>query len=222
MTRKTIVFDDNLYRYFRDISVREPAVLRRLREETAGLSGAQMQIAPEQGQFMQLLVKLTGARRIVEIGTYTGASALWMALGLAGDGRIECCDRSEEWTAVARRYWEEAGVDELIRLHLAPAVETLRAMLARGEAGRFDMAFIDADKTNYTVYYEQCLELLRPGGLILFDNTLWGGSVADPDNRSEDTEAIRALNRTLFEDLRVDISLVPIGDGLTLARKHGD
>jgi predicted O-methyltransferase YrrM len=145
-----------------------------------------------------------------------------MALGLAGEGRIECCDLSEEWTAVARRYWEEAGVDALIRLHLAPAAETLQAMLARGEAGRFDMAFVDADKANYTVYYEQCLQLLRPGGLILFDNTLWGGSVADPDNRSEDTEAIRALNRTLFEDLRVDISLVPIGDGLTLARKHDD
>lgn len=222
MTRRTIVFDDTLYHYFRDISVREPVVLRRLREETADLSGANMQIAPEQGQFMQLLVRLTGARRIVEVGTYTGYSALWMSLALPEDGQIVCCDLSDEWTAIARRYWEDAGVAPWIRLRLAPARDTLAELLAQGEAGRFDMAFIDADKANYAAYYEQCLELLRPGGLILLDNTLWGGRVADPDNHTKDTEAIRAFNRELFEDMRVDISLVPIGDGLTLARKHDD
>lgn len=221
MSNRTIALDDRLYAYLTAHSLREPDVLRRLREETLALPRASMQIAPEQGQLMALLVRLIGARRIVEIGTFTGYSALAMALALPEGGRILACDVSLEWTDVARRYWAEAGVAERIELRLAPALETLGGLIADGAAGTFDIAFIDADKTNMLNYYERSLTLLRPGGLVLIDNTLWGGSVADPDRNDEDTVAIRALNDALHGDGRVDLSLVPIGDGLTIARKRG-
>ena len=180
----------------------------------------QMQIAPEQGQFMALLVELIGAKRTLEVGVFTGYSSLCVALALPPGGRIVACDSSEEWTAVARRYWREAGVDGKIDLRLGPAVETLDSLLAAGEAGRFDFAFIDADKTEYADYYERILELLRPGGLVAVDNVLWSGSVADPAKSDDDTVAIRAFNEKLLGDERVSLSLVPIADGLTLARKR--
>jgi predicted O-methyltransferase YrrM len=178
-----------------------------------------MQIAPEQGQFMALLVRLTGARRILEIGTFTGYSALAMALALPAEGRIVACDVSEAWTAVAKRYWQRAGVAGRIELRLAPALQTLDALIGEGGGGSFDFAFIDADKSRYLDYYERSLTLLRPGGLIAVDNTLWGGSVADPAKIDADTAAIRAFNAALHADPRIELSLVPIGDGLTLARK---
>ena len=179
-----------------------------------------MQIGPEQGQFMALLARLTGARRCIEVGVFTGYSSLAVALALPPDGRIVACDVSEEWTAIARRHWQAAGVDSKIELRLAPAVDTLDAMLAAGEAGRHDLAFIDADKVNYGRYYERVLELLRPGGLVVVDNTLWSGRVADPAVVDADTVALREFNERLHVDERVDLSLVPIGDALTLARKR--
>jgi len=181
---------------------------------------AQMQIGPEQGQFMALLVELMGARNALEIGTFTGYSALAVALALPEGGRLVACDISEEWTAVGRRYWEEAGVAHKIDLRLAPALETLDALLTEGRAGAFDFAFIDADKEGYDAYYERSLELVRTGGLIAFDNTLWGGKVVDPTATDVDTEAIRAINTKLAGDERVTLSLLPVGDGLTLARKR--
>lgn len=220
MSNRTIPVDDRLHDYLVAHSVRESDVKRRLRETTAALERRRMQIAPEQGQFMALLVELTGARRIIEVGTFTGYSALCMAEAMPSDGRLICCDVSEEWTGIARRFWQEAGVAGRIDLRLAPALETLDTLLAEGDAGLFDMAFIDADKGNYARYFERCLELLRPGGLILIDNTLWHGAVADPQAEDADTQAIRALNDGLLRDERVTISLVPIGDGLTLARKR--
>ena len=195
-------------------------MLRRLREKTAQLEQANMQIGPEQGQFMGFLLELIGARYVLEIGTFTGYSALAMALVLPEDGRVVSCDVSDEWTTIGRRYWEEAGVDHKIDLRLAPAVETLEALLGEGRVGTFDFAFIDADKTNIDNYYELILELVRPGALVAVDNTLWEGKVIDPDATDADTEAIRAFNAKLKEDERVSISLVPIGDGLTLARKR--
>ena len=220
MTNRTITIDDRLYHYLLGHSLRETPLMRELREQTAGHELARMQIAPEQGQFMALLVELTGAREILEIGTFTGYSALCMAQAMPADGRMVCCDLSEEWTAVAREYWERAGVRSRIDLRIAPALETLDALIADGETDRFDLAFIDADKTNYRHYYERCLLLLRRGGLLMFDNTLWGGAVADPDDNDADTLALRALNRLLHNDERVSLSLVPIGDGLTLARRR--
>ena len=220
MTRRSIGLTDEVYDYLVDVSVREPDVLRRLRDETAELEQAQMQIGPEQGQLMALLLELMGARSVIEIGTFTGYSALVMALALPEDGRIVACDVSEEWTAVARRYWEEAGVAHKVDLRLAPASETLDALLAEGRAGTFDFAFIDADKGGYDTYYEKALELLRAGGLVAIDNVLWSGKVADPTEDDEDTEALRALNAKLKRDERVSLSLVPIGDGLTLAMKR--
>jgi len=220
MSIRTTPIDDRLHEYLIAHSLRDDDVKRRLRETTAALEQRDMQIAPEQGQFMALLVELTGARRIIEIGTFTGYSALCMAEAMPRDGELICCDLSEEWTAIARRSWHEAGVDDRIALRLAPALETLDTLLAEGRAGQFDMAFIDADKGNQPTYVERCLELLRPGGLILIDNTLWGGAVADPEQEDADTQAIRALNDGLLEDQRVSLSLVPIGDGLTLARKR--
>jgi caffeoyl-CoA O-methyltransferase len=195
--------------------------MRRLREETAPMENANMQVGPEQGQFMALLVELVGARNALEVGTFTGYSALAVALALPEDGRLVACDVSEEWTAVGRRYWEEAGVAHKIDLRLAPAVETLDALLAEGRGGTFDFAFIDADKEGYDAYYERALELTRSGGLILLDNTLWRGKVADPTISDADTEALRALNTKLASDERVTLSLLPVGDGLTLARKRG-
>lgn len=220
MSRKTLTVTAELQEYLLGVSLREPRLLRRLREETSRLEAANMQISPEQGQFMGLLVELTAARNIIEVGTFTGYSALCMALAMPDDGRLICCDISDEWTAIARRYWEEAGIEERIRLRLAPAETSLRQLLKQGETGRFDMAFIDADKESYLVYYELCLQLLRPGGLLLADNTLWGGSVADPADTSADTLAIRKFNETLHQDDRISLSLLPMGDGLTLARKH--
>jgi caffeoyl-CoA O-methyltransferase len=220
MSNQTLPLTDKLYRYLLDNSVREPDVLRRLREETLEQPMANMQIAPEQGQFMQLLVRLMGARQTLEIGVFTGYSSLAVALALPPDGRVVACDLSEEWTAVARRYWKEAGVEHKIDLRLAPAVKTLQSLIDAGEAGRFDFAFIDADKVNYVKYYERALELLRPGGLIAVDNTLWGGAVADSRKRDADTQAIRDFNRRLHADARVQIALLPVGDGLTLALKQ--
>ena len=220
MTNRSISLTDSLYEYLLAVSLREPDLLRRLREETAELPNARMQIAPEQGQFMALLVRLTGARRCLEVGVFTGYSSLAVALALPDDGRIVACDVSEEWTGVARRYWAEAGVEHKIGLRLAPALETLEGLLASGEAGRFDFAFLDADKENYPDYYELLLELVRPGGLIVADNTLWSGRVADPAHGEASTVALRRFNGQLHRDERVDLSLVPIGDGLTLARKR--
>jgi len=220
MTAKNVVMDPSLQAYLQSVSLREPPLLAHLREETAALPNARMQVAPEQGQFMALLVELTGARRCLEIGVFTGYSALWVASALPPDGRLVACDVSAEWTAVARRYWEAAGVRERIDLRLAPALETLDGLLAAGAAGSFDLAFIDADKANYDAYYEACLELLRGGGLMLIDNVLWSGRVADPAVEDEDTAAIRALNGKIHTDQRVSISMLPVADGLTLALKR--
>jgi len=194
--------------------------MRRLREETASMEQANMQIGPEQGQFMALLVELIGARSVLEVGTFTGYSALAMAVALPEDGALVACDGREEWTAIGRRYWEEAGVAHKIELRLAPALETLDALLAEGRAGTFDFAFIDADKEGYDAYYARALELVRLGGLIALDNTLREGKVADPAATDVDTEAIRAINAKLSLDERVTLSLIPVGDGLTLARKR--
>ena len=220
MTRRTSHLSEELYAYLLDISLRELPVMQRLREETASMEQANMQIGPEQGQFMALLVELIGARSVLEVGTFTGYSALAMAVALPENGALVACDVSEEWTAIGRRYWEEAGVAHKIDLRLAPALETLDALLAEGRAGTFDFAFIDADKEGYDVYYERALELVRLGGLIALDNTLWEGKVADPTATDIDTEAIRAINTKLSLDERVTLSLIPVGDGLTLARKR--
>lgn len=220
MSNRTIVMNDPLYDYLLGASLRDLPVLKRLREETAKHPRGGMQISPEQGQFMQLLTKLMGARRCVEVGVFTGYSSLCVALALPADGHILACDVSEEFTAVARRYWKEAGVEQKIELKLAPALETLDGQLKVGEAGSYDLAFIDADKSNYSGYYERILKLLRPGGLVLVDNVLWDGAVIDKKDKSEDTVAIRAFNEALQRDERVDLSMLPIGDGLTLARKR--
>jgi predicted O-methyltransferase YrrM len=220
MTAKTLFMPQRMHAYLLANSVRETKLQRALRAATQRLPGAGMQIAPEQGQLLQLLVRMLEARRCIEVGTFTGYSALSVALALPKNGRIVCCDVSEEWTAVARRFWKKAGVERKINLRLAPALQTLDALLARGGAGKYDFAFIDADKSNYANYYERCLKLVRRGGLIAADNTLWYGRVADPRDREPDTPYIRAFNRKLLRDPRVDISLVPIGDGLTLARKR--
>ena len=218
MTRRTNHLPADLYAYLLEHSVRESDVMRRLREETATLANSNMQIGPEQGQFMALLVELIGAENALEVGTFTGYSALAVASALPGHGRLVTCDVSEEWTSVARRYWEEAGVGHKIDLRLAPATETLAALLAEGGEGRFDFAFIDADKEGYGAYYESTLRLVRPGGLIAIDNTLWEGKVVDPSVTDVDTRAIRRLNSKLATDDRISLSLVPIGDGLSLAR----
>jgi predicted O-methyltransferase YrrM len=220
MSNATLPLDENLYRYLLDHSLRETPLMRKLREVTAQDELSRMQIAPEQGQFIALLVELLGAERIIEVGTFTGYSALCMAQALPPGGELVCCDLSREWTDIAQSFWQEAGVDDRISLHLAPALDTLDRLLEKGAAESFDMAFIDADKPNYLNYYERCLQLLRTGGLLLFDNTLWSGAVADPRDREPDTLAIRELNDALHQDERVSISLVPIGDGLTLARKR--
>jgi predicted O-methyltransferase YrrM len=217
---RNVQVDETLYRYIVDHSVREPDVLRRLREETAKLPMAGMQIGADQGQFMALLARLIGARRCIEVGVFTGYSSLSVALALPADGQIIACDVSEEWTAIAKRYWKDAGVEEKIELRLGPAVGTLDALLKQRQAGTFDFAFIDADKGNYLAYYERCLQLLRPGGLIALDNTLWSGDVARPENQKDDTVSLRAVNDALHRDERVDLSLLPLGDGVTLARKR--
>ncbi len=220
MSNRTLSLTPELYRYLLEVSLRERPLQAELRRYTAAMPEARMQIAPEQGQFMALLVELMGARRCLEVGVFTGYSALAVALALPPEGRLVACDVSEEWTAVARSYWERAGVAQRIDLRLAPAVQTLDGLLAAGEAGCFDFAFIDADKGGYVDYYERVLALLRPGGVVAVDNVLWNGSVADPADQAPDTVAIRAFNRRLHDDERVSLSLVPIGDGLTLARKR--
>jgi predicted O-methyltransferase YrrM len=221
MSRDSLSSTDKLQAYIREVSVREPEVLTRLRAETANLEHAAMQISPEQGQFMALLVEVIGARRCLEVGVFTGYSSLIVALALPADGKVIACDVSEDYTAVARRYWAEAGVADKIDLRLAPGVETLDGLIAAGQSGTFDFAFIDADKTNYDNYYERALRLLRPGGIVTIDNVLWGGSVIKPEkDKDPNTLAIRALNRKLKDDKRVTISLLTIGDGLTVARKR--
>lgn len=220
MSRGTLNMTDELIDYVRTRGLREPAVLAELREETAKLEYAGMQISPEQGALMTNLMRMMGARRTIEVGVFTGYSTLAVAFGLPADGEIVACDVSEEWTAIARRYWERAGVADRIALHLRPAAQTLDALVADGRAGAFDFAFIDADKSGYDAYYERSLELLRPGGVVGIDNVLWGGSVADPSRTDGDTEAIRELNDKIANDERVDPSMLPIGDGLTLAVKR--
>ncbi len=220
MSRKTVALSDQLHQYLLSVSVRESQVLARLRQETEGHRLAEMQISPEQGQLMSLLVRLVEARNAIEVGVFTGYSSICIAGALAPGGRLVACDVSEEYTTIARRYWCEAGLQDRIDLRLAPAIETLDALVADGGTGCFDFAFIDADKTNYEEYFERCLTLVRPRGLIAIDNTLWDGAVIDPNNRSEDTQAIREFNSRRRDDPSVDLSLVPIGDGLTLALKR--
>ena len=219
MSNRSIGLDARLHAWLLDQLPPEHPELSRLREATARLPEAVMQIAPEQGRFMQWLVRLVAARRILEIGTFTGYSALAMALALPEDGRLVTCDIDADWPAMAREYWQAAGVAERIELRLGPAIETLRQLESEG-AEPFDLAFIDADKTGYIDYYEACLRLVRPGGLILVDNVFWGGAVADPDDHEPDTEAIRAFCAHVRGDPRMDLSIVPIADGLMLARKR--
>jgi len=221
MSNRLIEITDRLYEYIQNVSVREPEILKQLRDETLKVGSiARMQIAPDQGQFMALLCELLGVNRYLEVGTFTGYSTLACALAMPPDGKIVACDVSEEWTDIGRRFWQEAGVAEKIDLRLAPAADTLEALLADGQAGTFDLMFIDADKAGYDRYYELGLKLVRPGGLILIDNVLWGGSVADPANTDKDTLAIRALNEKIQSDNRVTISLLPLADGLTMARRR--
>jgi len=220
MSKKTIDLSNQLYDYLLSVSLREPEILRQLRQETARHSLAVMQIAPEQGQFMALLVQLLGATKTLEVGVFTGYSSLCVALALPPNGKVVACDVSEEYTRVARRYWQLAGVADKIELRLAPALDTLAQLLADGQAETFDFAFIDADKVNYEGYYERSLQLVRPGGLIAIDNVLWSGRVADPQFQDKSTLAIRALNNKLHNDQRVTLSIVPIADGLTLAVKR--
>jgi predicted O-methyltransferase YrrM len=217
----SIGLNDALQRYLLDAS-REPEILSRLRQETrrAVADRAGMQITPEQGQFMGLLARLIGARRLIEIGTFTGYSALAVMLALPPEARLLCCDVSAEWTAIARRYWDEAGVGVRIELRLQPALDTLDELVRADWAGTVDMIFVDADKDNYPAYVEAAIGLLRPGGLLLVDNALWSGRVADPTDRTAGTEAIRRVNAMLRDDPRVDFSLIPIGDGMALARKR--
>ena len=206
--------------YLHSVSLREPEILTQLRQETAQHPMGKMQIAPEQGQFMALLVQLIGAKKTLDVGVCTGYSSLVVALALPPDGKAIACEKSEEYAAIARRWWQQAGVADKIDLHIAPAQETLARLLATGETDTFDFAFIDADKSNYDNYYEQALQLVRPGGLIAIDNVLWSGRVADPQVQDNRTKKIRAFNQKLHQDPRISLSLVPIGDGLTLARKN--
>lgn len=219
MSNRTLTLDDALYDYLLSVSLRELPVLKELRERTAQLPMAQMQISPEQGQFMQWLVTMLGARRTLEIGVFTGYSTLVTALALPTDGLVVACDISAEYTAIAKEYWQRAGVSTRIQLHLQPALETLKQLLSSGEANSFDFVFIDADKENYQHYYEAVLQLLRPGGVIAVDNVLWNGRVIDPAVNDSPTVAIRAFNQQLHTDQRVAISMLPLGDGLTLVRK---
>ncbi|WEK08653.1 MAG: class I SAM-dependent methyltransferase [Candidatus Pseudomonas colombiensis] len=220
MTARTLSLDDPLYQYLLDVSLRETPLLRRLRDETQALPEARWQVAPEQGQFLGLLVKLLGARRLLEVGTFTGYSALCMAQALPEGGSLLCCDLPGSYNATAQAYWREAGVAERIELRLAPALETLAVLEAQGQGATFDLIFVDADKANYPLYLESALRLLREGGLLLFDNTLWSGRVLQEQPDSDDTRAIQQLNLALKDDLRVDLSLLPLGDGLTLCRKR--
>ncbi len=225
MSRRSLTVTDRLHAFILDQTVREAPVLAELRAETRPMPMSGMQISPEQGQFAAFLIEALGVRRYLEIGTFTGYSALAAALAMPADGRLVCLDRSEEWTAVARRFWRKAGVADKIELRLGDGRASLDALLAEGKADGFgpdsvDMAFIDADKVNYDAYYERCLKLVRPGGVILLDNMLWGGDVADPAKTDEDTMALKALNRKIRDDPRVACSLVPIGDGVMMCRRR--
>lgn len=220
MSNKTLNLTEDLYQYLLSVSLREPEVLARLREETLGRPHAEMLSAPEQGQFMALLVRLLNAGKCLEVGVFTGYSSLWIAAALPQGGSLLACDTSRAWTDIAQRYWQEAGVADRVELVLGPALGTLHERLVAGEAGSYDFAFIDADKQNYLGYYEAVLELLRPGGLVAIDNTLWSGAVADPAEQDADTQAIRELNRHIHADERVSMSLLPLADGLTLAMKR--
>jgi len=213
-------FPEKIHEYMLSVSLREPPLLRRLREETEAHPMARFQIEPEHGQFMAMLIQMIGARRTIEVGVFTGYSSLAVALALPPDGRMVACDVSEEFTSVARRYWKEAGVDHMIDLRLQPAMETLHELMAHGEHGRFDFMFIDADKTNYEGYYECGLELVRPGGLIMIDNVLWSGRVCDDADQEPNTVALRAFNKKLLTDSRVSLSMLPLADGVTLALKR--
>ncbi len=219
MNNKFLELDSKLFNYIQSVSLREPEILAQLRQATDKLPMSIMQIAPEQGQFMALLVQLMGAKKTLDIGVFTGYSSLVVALALPEDGQVIACDIDEKYTAIARHYWELAGVDNKIQLHLAPALETLDRLIETGESNSFNFAFIDADKRNYDNYYERALKLLHSGGLIAIDNVLWSGRVADAQDRDKRTIAIRDFNQKLFQDPRVEISLIPIADGLTLALK---
>lgn len=220
MSTKSLGLSDQLHNYLLSVSVPKDPLWEQLRDETTESVGFNMQISPEQAQFMSLLINLIGARTALEIGTFTGYSALTIARALPENGQLIACDISEEWTAMAKRYWKDAGVDKKIDLKIAPALNTLDKLITSGLSGSFDFAFIDADKSNYINYYEKCITLVRPGGIVCVDNTLWGGSVADPAKTDIDTISIRALNKRMFEDQRTQSSLVPIGDGLHIALKQ--
>lgn len=217
---KAIGLAPSLHDYVLSVSLREPEVLRALREETAQHPRGVMQVAPDQGQFLGFLVQLTGVRKALEIGVFTGYSSLSIALALPTEGQLVACDVSEEYTAIARRYWEKAGVADKVNLRIAPALETLDRLITEGESGSFDFAFIDADKENYQNYFERSLQLLRPGGLIVVDNVLWSGDVADPTNQGASTRALRQFNQDLHTDERVTLSMIPMADGITLAMKR--
>ncbi len=220
MSTRTIPMDDRLYDYLLRVSLRESDVMRRLREETAKMPEAGMQVSPEQAQFMAFLVETLGVRAALEVGVFTGYSSLAVASALPEGGKLVACDVSDEWTRIARRYWREGRVDDRIELRLGPGVETLDALSREGKNGTFDFAFVDADKESYVDYYERCLGLVRTGGVLAFDNVLWSGRVADPADHSASTRAIRRLNEHVGRDSRVTVTLLPIGDGLTLARKR--
>ncbi len=221
MANRTLNMSEELHRYLLDVSLREPAVMTELRAETAQMRERELQMPPEQAQLIDLLIKLTGARRALEIGVFTGYSAMAVALALPEDGELIACDVHEEWTNIARRYWQKAGVAHKINLRLAPALETLSELIAdSANLNSFDFAYIDADKPNYPNYYEACLQLVRPGGLITLDNTLWNGELINPARQDESTQVMRKLNKDLYEDTRIDLSLIPIGDGFTVARKR--
>ncbi len=219
MSSTNYLLEDKIYDYLKAVSLREPPILKRLREETAKLPGAIMQVSPDQGQFMALIAKITGVRKAIELGVYTGYSSLVVALVLPPDGHLIACDINDDYTNIARRYWDEAGVTEKIDLRIGPALDTLDEMLNTGEAGSYDFAFLDADKDEYAEYYERCLKLLRVGGLILVDNVFGFGKVFDESNADETIQTIRAFNKKLFTDDRIDLSIMPMGDGLSLARK---
>lgn len=220
MSTRTLGLPEAVWTYLVDVTVREPPVLTELRRETATLPNGGMQIAPEQGRLLSFLIELTGAVRYLEVGVFTGYSSTCAALALPPHGRVVACDHSDEWTSVARRYWQRAGVADKVELRLGPALSTLSALAAEGASSTFDFAFVDADKESAEAYYEHALGLLRTGGLFAFDNALWGGSVADPADQRDSTRAVRALNARVCADPRVSATLIPVGDGLLLARKR--
>jgi len=222
LSNRTLSIDDRIYDYLCDVSINEPELLRQLREETAQIEYSVMQISPEQGQFMSLLIKLMGAKRAIEIGTFTGYSSICVASAMPEGGKLICCDISPQWTDMAEKYWALAGLENKIDLHVQPAEQTLQMLLDDGAEKSFDFIFIDADKQNYIMYYEMALRLLRKGGIIAIDNTLWSGAVADPENTEPGTRAIRRFNEMIKDDNRVSQSLLTIGDGLTLILKDID